>query len=79
LCFAAEFKLRTVIWEFSGEKIETEMLHKLEALLSSPPSSVTELLQGDVAESLLARTAHLIGTEEFPGDETGQRYPWPLV
>ncbi len=79
LCFAADFKLRTVIWEFSGEKIEPEMLSKLEALLSSPPSSVTELLQPDETEALLARTAHLIATEEFPGDETGQRYPWPLV
>jgi uncharacterized repeat protein (TIGR03843 family) len=79
LCFAADFKLRTVIWEFSGEPIDANLISALEALRSDPPSSVTDLLSDAEAEALLARTDHLITTGEFPGDETGQRYPWPLV
>jgi uncharacterized repeat protein (TIGR03843 family) len=79
LCFAADFKLRTVIWEFAGEPIETALIDALSGLLSNPPASVTDLLTNAESDAMLARTEHLIATGEFPGDETGQRYPWPLV
>jgi uncharacterized repeat protein (TIGR03843 family) len=79
LCFAADFKLRTVIWEFAGEPIEAALLDALSGLLCDPPASVTDLLTSAEADAMLARTEHLIATGEFPGDETGQRYPWPLV
>ncbi len=79
LCFAADFKLRTVIWEFSGEPIDPNLIAALEALRSDPPASVKDLLSTAEVEALLVRTDHLITTGEFPGDETGQRYPWPLV
>ncbi len=79
LCFAADFKLRTVIWEFAGEPIESPLLDALTGLISDPPVHVTELLTSVETEAMLARAGHLIATGEFPGDETGQRYPWPLV
>jgi uncharacterized repeat protein (TIGR03843 family) len=79
LCFAVDFKLRTVIWEFAGEPIETALIDTLSGLLSDPPTSVTDLLTSAESDAMLARTEHLIATREFPGDETGQRYPWPLV
>jgi uncharacterized repeat protein (TIGR03843 family) len=79
LCFAADFKLRTVIWEFAGEPIDPQLLTALQGVLTAPPKEVTDLLTAAETEAMLARTAHLISTGEFPGDETGQRYPWPLV
>lgn len=79
LCFAAEYKLRTVIWEFSGEKIDPVLLEALKSLRTAPPAAMTELLTAAETDALLERTDHLITTGEFPHDETGQRYPWPLV
>jgi hypothetical protein len=68
-----------VIWEFAGEPIESPLLDALTGLISDPPVHVTELLTSVETEAMLARAGHLIATGEFPGDETGQRYPWPLV
>lgn len=56
LCFHAEYKLRSVIWEFADEPIETEMLQDLHLLgaeisdfASSAPDSQYLPLNGDEA------------------------------
>lgn len=79
LCFAAPWKLRTVIWEFGGETIDTELLAPVERIASSVPLDLAALLADDEVEALRHRAATLVDQPSFPVDDTGGRYPWPLV
>jgi len=79
LCFAAPFKLRTVIWEFAGQTIPATLLDRLAVIAENPPLDLTALLADDEVDALRHRCGHLVETEILPVDETGQRYPWPLV
>jgi uncharacterized repeat protein (TIGR03843 family) len=79
LCFAAPFKLRTVIWEFAGQTIPAATLARLAAVAENPPLDLTTLLADDEVDALRHRCGQLVETEILPIDETGQRYPWPLV
>ncbi len=79
LCFAAPFKLRTVIWEFAGQTIPAATLERLARIAESPPLDLAALLADDEVEAMQRRCADLVESEILPSDETGQRYPWPLV
>ena len=79
LCFAAPFKLRTVIWEFAGEPIPRELLPAVEELCTTVPLAVATLLDSEEIEALQDRAADLVADPIFPYDPTGRRYPWPLV
>jgi uncharacterized repeat protein (TIGR03843 family) len=79
LCFAAEFKLRTVIWEFGGEPIAEELLDSISPLRDELPLALAALLDADEIEALQARVDELVTHGAFPIDGTGRRYPWPLV
>ncbi len=47
VCFAADFKLRTVIWEFGGEELPQELRDVIEPLVESVPLNVSALLSSD--------------------------------
>ena len=79
LCFSADFKLRTVIWEFGGEPLPTEILDAVRRVASSPPVEVTALLDDDEAMAMVERAEMLAEGGMFPIDPTGRRYPWPIV
>ncbi len=79
LCFSADFKLRTVIWEFSGEDIPEDTLAMLRGFIESPPSCLTEWLDDDEVEAAVDRARILVTGEVFPSDPSGHRYPWPMV
>ena len=79
LCFSADFKLRTVIWEFSGEEIPTPALQAVERVVASLPLDISSLLEDDEITALCQRGAWMLEHRQFPVDESGQRYPWPLV
>ena len=79
LCFAADFKLRTVIWEFGGEPVPTTVLPKLQQLINRVPLSVSALLSDTEVQAISDRAEWLLQQGEFPIDESGRRYPWPLV
>lgn len=80
LMFHHEFKLRTVIWEFGGEPVPATLLEDLARLLDDGlPDALAELLDPFERDALLARTRALVDAGCFPIDETGRRYPWPLV
>lgn len=79
LCFAAEFKLRTVIWEFGGEPVPVTVLPKLQQLINGVPLSVSALLSDTEVQAISDRAEWLLQQGEFPIDESGRRYPWPLV
>ena len=79
LCFAADFKLRTVIWEFGGEEIADAMLEPVRRVASGLPLDVSSLLDDDEVVAFSERAAWLLENRVFPVDPSGRRYPWPLV
>jgi uncharacterized repeat protein (TIGR03843 family) len=80
LSFHADFKLRTVIWEFGGEPLPDEVVAGLERLVDGGvPLRLAALLDGDECDAVLDRARALLRGGHFPIDETGRRYPWPLV
>lgn len=79
LCFAAEFKLRTVIWEFADEPLPDHVLEGANRLVDSVPLDVAALLDDREVEAIQGRAAWMVKERRFPSDPTGRRYPWPLV
>ena len=51
LCFAPDFKLRTVIWEFAGESLPDALVAACCALVEAVPADVAELLDDDEVEA----------------------------
>jgi len=79
LCFAEDFKLRTVIWEFGGERIDEDLVADVERTVAALPAELEELLDPDERRALRQRGEALVRNPVFPVDPTGRRYPWPLV
>ena len=79
LCFAADFKLRTVIWEFGGEALTEPLLDAVRKVADTVPLEVASLLDSDEVQALTHRAAWLLEHRQFPVDDSGRRYPWPLV
>ena len=79
LCFSAEFKLRTVIWEFAGDDLTPAQLDAVSMVCGGVPAEIAELLAPIEVEAMQRRAAWLAEHGVLPGDESGGRYPWPLV
>ncbi|HXH82237.1 MAG TPA: SCO1664 family protein [Candidatus Tectomicrobia bacterium] len=79
LCFNAEPKLRTVIWDFAGEPVPEPLLADLRRLLDGVPEAVAALLAPAEQEALLARAKALVRRGRFPREGADRSYPWPLV
>ena len=86
LCFHAEDKLRTVVWDFSGEEIPRDLMGAVSELIANLKEGeklYTDLLQylrpGEIG-SILARSRRLCETGRFPSPPASRRsYPWPPV
>jgi uncharacterized repeat protein (TIGR03843 family) len=87
ICFHAEYKLRTVVWEFGGQPIEEALRSDIERLriaLSDPNSalraSLMHLLERDEYFALQARTERLLLAGCYPSPVPNRRnYPWPPI
>ncbi|MFT4294258.1 MAG: SCO1664 family protein [Micropruina sp.] len=79
LCFAAEFKLRTVIWDFAGDPIDQAVLDDLAALTDRLPDELGDLLDERELRALRRRTRRLLDAGILPMDTTGRAWPWPLI
>jgi uncharacterized repeat protein (TIGR03843 family) len=80
LCFATEFKLRTVIWEFGGSRIPGPLLEALTGLAETGfPDAFCALLDAEEVEAATERLESVVEGKRFPVDRGGYRYPWPLV
>lgn len=80
LSFHAEFKLRTVIWDFGGERIDEDLLADLRSLIDNGlDRRVADLLGTFEEDAVLTRARALVREELLPIDESGHRYPWPLI
>jgi len=81
LAFHAQFKLRTVMWDFVDEPIPDACLEAVQAFVDAGPrDSLTRLLDPFEVDAMLGRARAVLEAGIFPEDDTGgQRYPWPLV
>ena len=79
VCFAADFKLRTVIWEFGGEELPQPLREVIEPLAETIPLNISALLTSDEVFALQERAKWICEGGAFPIDRSGSRYPWPLV
>ncbi len=80
LSFHAEFKLRTVIWDFAGNDLPGGIMQALRRLLEAGlPETLAETLTPLERAATLARAEALAGAGRFPEDDHGHRWPWPLV
>lgn len=80
LCFHRDFKLRTVMWEFAGEPIPEALLADMARLLDDGlPPTLAGLLFDAERDAVLERLELVLDLAHFPLDETGRRYPWPLI
>ena len=80
LSFHTEPKLRTVIWDFAGDRIESELLDALGALaLGEVPNALGNLLGTEEISAVVARARALRRKGKFPAPGTEYHYPWPLI
>jgi uncharacterized repeat protein (TIGR03843 family) len=80
LSFHADFKLRTVLWDFAGERIPRDIVTDVAGLLDDGvPDSVSTRLDPDEVDAMLARCRAIVASGCFPHDTSGRRWPWPLV
>jgi uncharacterized repeat protein (TIGR03843 family) len=86
VCFHHKPKLRTVIWDFIGERISDQIIHDLHLLnhkltQNSPLMSELEhLLSLQELTDLKRRVEHIISVPFFPmPDKNSRPFPFPLV
>jgi hypothetical protein len=83
VCFAAEPKLRTVIWDFEGEPIPDVLRSDLGRLSSSIDGALgdalRDLLSPAELRSLGERIDRAIAAPAFPSPGPGRPYPWPPI
>ena len=84
ICFHAEPKLRTVIWDFAGEEIPNELLDQVEGLKAQVASGLrkdlSRYLDSDELNALDQRIENLLTERHFPEPSKEERAtPWPLV
>ncbi len=80
LTFHCDTKLRTVIWEFGGQPIPDGLVADLRRLAEEgPPPALEPLLGPAERRALVRRAATVADRAVFPVDQTGRRYPWPMV
>lgn len=86
ICFHAEYKLRTVIWEFAGAPIspvECDALQQLKNQLETPAGALTtqlcHLISPRELEAMVRRLDTLLASQMFPKPRAGRHYPWPPV
>ena len=79
LCFSADFKLRTVVWEFGGEPIDPQLVDAARRIADRVPLEIATLLADDEITAMQTRAGWLAENPVFPVDQSGRRYPWPMV
>ena len=84
VCFNEEPKLRTVIWDFMGEPVSSELLADLSRLRpkleeGALRTELASLLDPAEIASTVERLDELVARAEFPEPGPGRPYPWPVV
>jgi uncharacterized repeat protein (TIGR03843 family) len=83
ICFNTQPKLRTVVWDFGGERIPSDLLTDLadfrERLDTDKDlrAAYNSLLSPAEVNALARRADRLLSTRLFPEPGPGRNYPWP--
>ena len=86
ICFAAEHKLRTVIWDFALQRIPDDMLAAVKSLRDRLASdewigrALRQLLDEDEIRGFTRRIDGVLKLKTFPSPSRSERsIPWPPV
>lgn len=79
LCFSAEPKLRTVIWDFAGGAIPRELVQAVVPLIHEVPDGIASLLMPEEVEALQTRASRIVQMPFLPHPRSHYQFPWPLV
>jgi len=80
LCFHAQPKLRTVMWDFAGDVVPDRVIEAAAVLADCVPDAVGRLISDEEVEALRRRARALVRRPRFPAPGADYRaYPWPLV
>jgi hypothetical protein len=85
VCFHASPKLRTVLWDFAGQRIGDELLRdvaRLDRALADGgelSAALTPLLQPREVAAMRRRIAALMRSRTFPPPRGERPYPWPAI
>jgi uncharacterized repeat protein (TIGR03843 family) len=81
--FHASVKLRTVIWDFEGERIGEDLISDLARLHDGFDGDLGDRLAGLLApvelDAARRRLQWLLSRRVFPSPMTDYPYPWPMV
>ncbi len=84
ICFHVEDKLRTVIWDFAGERLPDAFCAELRAFRQKlePGSDLVNALKPYLSpeeiQALAARASRLLASGQFPNPNPNRRFqPWP--
>jgi phosphoinositide 3-/4-kinase-like protein len=85
LSFHAQWKLRTVIWDFGGEPVPSDVCRDLREFArqlraGAVRENLGRALDRFELDALRARTEHLLSTGELPqADNDYHCFPWPMI
>ncbi len=86
LCFHHDDKLRTILWDFSGEPIADELLDQVKALVAQLEDTadiyrqLAQLISPVEISALCRRSRKLLSERTFPLPSQEYRpYPWPPI
>lgn len=85
VCFSTEPKLRSVIWDFAGQPIATDIMDDLRGLRDQMDEHteffkvIRRLLDPEEIGALRRRLDRLIARRKFPLPGSERHYPWPPI
>lgn len=81
LAFHAQFKLRTVMWDYCGHDLADDITADLATFVDEGPAAeLSCLLDRFEVDAMMSRARALLEAGVYPDDETGgHRWPWPLI
>jgi len=80
LSFHPEPKLRTVMWDFSGEALPDHLVADVDRVAKDLPPGLDTLLGPEELEGVRRRATAVVASPRFPSPVPERRpYPWPLV
>lgn len=83
ICFHAEPKLRTVLWDYAGKPLRPDILADLRSLRANLGGATADmfasLLDPDELRALRRRLDRLIDSGKHPDPGPGRNIPWPPV
>ncbi len=79
VCFHRQWKLRTVIWEYAGERIPAVLLESI-ACARDRLDALRGLLSKPEIDAVRGRADHVLSTKRFPVQSGDYRdFPWPML